>query len=325
MDNGSRSSLDEGSPEGPVLLALAKELAGEVAARYHVDSEVALQTILAVWAHDPQLRELAAEGGNLPRVKRTRAYKQAATKAKAKVYNELRKYKADKEQLVSKLQSLRALASVGADCSHPDAIAARDEIVRLHFSTAERLPDVTAFFDALFELEPAPPSLLDVGCGVFPLLYPFTGHGSATTSYLGLDRDALVVEIVNAWGSLLGDDRLRARCWSLSEGFGSITGPEADGRFSLALGLKLIPVIARQERDLLPVFRDLPARRFLVTGARESMVKRQRIERRELAVLRAFARQQSFAILGQLSVETEVGLQLGRAEPSEGPRSSGGV
>jgi hypothetical protein len=89
-----------------------------------------------------------------------------------------------------------------------------------------------------------------------------------------------------------------------------VAGPEPGGGFALALGLKLIPVLARQERSLLPLFQELPARRFLITGARQAMVKRRTIERRERASLLAFADELGFEIVGTLETTTELGLLL---------------
>jgi len=89
-----------------------------------------------------------------------------------------------------------------------------------------------------------------------------------------------------------------------------VVGPEPDGGFALALGLKLIPVLARQERNLLPLFRDLPARRFVITGAREAMVKRRSIERRERGSLLAFADELGFEVLETFETPTELGLLL---------------
>ena len=88
-------------------------------------------------------------------------------------------------------------------------------------------------------------------------------------------------------------------------------GPQPRGLFSLALGLKLIPVVARQQRNLLHLLKGLPAHRFLVTGARQAMVRRKSIERREKAALYSFAEEQGFTVLSTFETATETGLLLG--------------
>lgn len=292
------------------LVSLARELAEQLAERYRIDTESAYASFVESWLNNRQLREQATREPDPRRLKRTRAYRQAAEKIKTTTYNSLRTYKQQTQRLADGVDALGELAAEGVDSKDPRTIAARNEIVASHVSTRERVPDLDAFFTALFELAPAPASILDVGCGVQPLLYPFDGDGSATSNYLGLDRDSSIVAAVDAWGRNIGGERLRARRWSLSEGFTAVVGPEPDGNFSLALGLKLIPVVARQERDLLTLFQDIPARRFLVSGAREAMVKRRNIERRERASLVAFADELGFEIVGSFETASELGLLL---------------
>ncbi len=292
------------------LVSLAKELAEQLADRYRIEPENAYMSFVESWLNNRPLREQAARESDHRRLKRTRAYKQAADKVKTITYNSLRKYKQQTQQMAEGVDALGELANEGVDSKDPRAIAARERIVASHVSTRERLPDLEAFLAALFELAPEPTSILDIGCGLQPLLYPFERDGGVTSHYLALDKDSSIVAAVNGWGRLVGGRRLQARRWSLSEGFESVIGPESDGIFSLALGLKLIPVLARQERNQLPLFRDIPARRFLISGARESMVKRRNIERRERASLLAFADALGFQVLGTLETGSELGLLL---------------
>ncbi|MFP8880148.1 MAG: hypothetical protein VCE43_12240 [Myxococcota bacterium] len=303
-------SGDDAPEEAQVLLSLARELAEQLAKRYRIDAEDAYSSIVDLWLNDRPLREQAAREPQPRRLKRTRAYKQAAQKARTTTYNSLRVYKQEAQRIADGVDMLGELAFAGANSKDPRAVAVRDEIVASHVSTRERLPDLEAFVTAMFELAPEPASILDVGCGLQPLLYPFDSEGSVTSHYLGLDRDRSIVAAVDAWGRNVGGERLEARRWSLSEGFASVAGPEPGGGFALALGLKLIPVLARQERSLLPLFQELPARRFLITGARQAMVKRRTIERRERASLLAFADELGFEIVGTLETTTELGLLL---------------
>jgi Ribosomal RNA methyltransferase (FmrO) len=307
-----------------VVARLAAELAEVVAKRYRIEVEAAQGLVMDAWAAEAPLWQQAARDDDPKRLVRTRAYKQAAERAKTKIYYHLRRYRQDEPGLADATERLLELATAGVGSDDPRAQAAREAVVVGHVSTRERLPDLDAFWTALFALAPAPTSILDLGCGVHPLLYPFSGtgpssgtgpfHGAgrATSSYLGLDRDAVAVELVNAWAGLVGGGRLHARRWSLTEGFAGIEGPEPDGRFAIALALKLVPVVSRQERELLPLLAEVPAQRLLVTGARQAMVKRHSIEQRELRVLRAFADDHGFAVVGALETDTEIGLLLER-------------
>ncbi len=295
-----------------VLNQLALELAEAVTKRYRIDVAAARDLVMEAWATDQALWQQAVGEDDPARLARTRVYKQAADRAKTKIYYHLRRYRQDEPQLADGASSLRTLAEAGAGTDDPRALAARDAIVASHVSTRERLDDLPAFWSASFGLVPEPTSILDLGCGVQPLLYPFAGAGRSTTRYLALDRDAVAIELVAAWAQLVGDSRLEARRWSLAEGFAEVVGPEPDGRFALALALKLIPVLWRQEREQLSILAQVPARRLLVTGAREAMVKRRSIAQRERRVLEKFAEQQGFVVIDTLETASEIGLLLER-------------
>jgi len=289
---------------------LAHELAAEVARSYRIEVETAHRIIVDLWRRDAALQELAAAEPDARRLKRTRAYKRAASAAKASVYQGLRTYRRDADGLDEGLQRLQGLAAAGASAADPRAEAARELALRAHVSTAERIGEAAAFFDAVFELAGEPRSVLDLGCGVQPLMYPFHGRGRSTRRYVALDRDATAVEVVRAWARLLGGGVLEARRWSLSEGFAGLAGPGSGGRFELALALKLVPVLQRQERARLELLREVPARRLLATGSREAMVKRRSIRHREERSLRSFAERAGLPVLGVLETGSEIGLLL---------------
>jgi hypothetical protein len=303
---------EDDTPAARVISQLASELAETIAKRYRIAVATARALVLEEWANDRALWQQAAQEADPARLARTRAYKQAADRAKTKIYYHLRRYRQDDAGLHDATERLRELAAAGVSADDPRALAIRETVVASHVSTRERQDDLDAFWAALFALVPDPTSILDLGCGVMPLLYAFERPGHATTEYLALDRDAVAVGLVEAWGALVGSSRLRARRWSLEDGFADVTGPE-DGRFALALALKLVPVVARQEREHLAILRDVPARRLLVTGAKQAMVKRRSIDRREERVLRSFADDHGFSVIGTLDTPSELGLLLERA------------
>lgn len=296
-------------PHEAAIMSLAHELAADLAKRYRTSFNAALQQVSAGLAGDEALWNQAEKLPDASRLKRTRAYKDAAERIKTTLYYNLRRYRQDDEQLAKATATLRELAAEGARQDDPRALAARDAIVAAHVSTRERLEDMDQFFAALFEMAPNRATVLDIGCGVQPLLYPFDGDGSATARYTALDRDAAAIEAVAAWGQLLSPGRLEARRWSLEEGFAAVTTP-GDMKFDLALALKFVPVVARQQRELLPKLAEVPAKLLLITGAREAMVKRRSIARREKRTLADFAEQNEIVVKGQLDTCSEIGLFL---------------
>lgn len=315
MAKGSPAMSDDDTPAARAVSWLAGELAVLVARRYRIEVDAAKQLILVAWANEPALWEQAAKDEDPGRLARTRAYRQAADRAKAKIYYHLRRYRDDGD-LHGAAAQLRDLVAAGAGPSDAWAREVANTVARGHVSTRERLDDLEPLLAAIFAWVPEPTSILDLGCGVMPLLWPFDrpfdGTGRTTTRYLALDRDAVAVELCSVWAELVGGGRLEARRWALEEGFSSITGPEPDGGFALGLALKLVPVVARQERERLPILASAPVRRLLVTGAKQAMVKRRAIDRREERVLLAFAEDNGLSVVGELDTPSELGFLLER-------------
>jgi len=291
---------------------LASELAQRLAQRYRIDEFEATELILELWAKDHVLAKTLIDEPDAVRVKRTRAYKEAENRAKSHVYNHLRRYKLDEQRL---LQATEVLSRMPPGAfSDPNAISARNSITSAHISTRERLQDLDDFFAQVFGFVPKPETVLDIGSGVQPLLYPFDTQGRSTARYLALDKDKGCVDAVNAWSHVLGGNRLMAQRWQLADGFDGVEAPP--GGFSLALALKFVPVIGRQERGQLSKLRGVPARNLLITGASQGMVKRRSIERREEQSLRDFAEDNDFAIVCQLKTSSELGFFLEAKTPA---------
>jgi hypothetical protein len=109
---------------------------------------------------------------------------------------------------------------------------------------------------------------------------------------------------VSAWGRWRGDGRLTGHVWDLSR-----DEMPSDG-VDVALMLKLVPVIKRQLPAKLQSLALIPARRLVVTGSREGMVKRRGIAGRERRVLESFADQGGWRVAGSFETPDEVGLLL---------------
>jgi hypothetical protein len=179
------------------------------------------------------------------------------------------------------------------DALGPQAAAAQRDaaalaLVAAHKSTAERLPALDEFHRQLFAHVACPATVLDVGCGLYPLVFPFDGAASGVTRYVAVDRDPKAAAAVAAYARARGDGRVVAERWELQTGWDEVLGRSGLDGFDLALVLKMVPVIARQQRSLLTVLARTPATRWIVSGSRVSMTRRRSIERRERAVLHKF-------------------------------------
>jgi 16S rRNA (guanine(1405)-N(7))-methyltransferase len=73
----------------------------------------------------------------------------------------------------------------------------------------------------------------------------------------------------------------------------------------LALIMKVVPVVCRQQRELLSVLAETPADTWLLTGSRIALAKRRSIERREKRVLEEFVSLAGRTVKHEFVVEEE--------------------
>jgi len=300
------------------LNKLAAELADDLTRRYAIDREKAFESVVAMWAKDAALLKAANKEARPERLRRMKCFKNAVKKSKSTIYYDLRRYRADDDVFEQAVQRLRDLPKDATPSALKDVLL---PVAQSHISTSERLPHRETFFQALKDTIGVPASILDVGCGVMPLIFPWDGPPFVDTSgpstsrpkiecYCAADRDEKAIQTVQAYADWRADDRLIARHWDLSEGWRPLL--EASGResFDVALMLKLIPVVQRRSPELLSVLAEVPAKRIVVTGSRQSMVKRKSIERRESGILQDFAVNFGFVQSASFETEDEIGFLL---------------
>ncbi len=289
-----------------VAQALIDDVVSTVTNRYRVDEATAKGAVENVFAKSVDLRKAAERETSPAKVMRTRAFKDAVAAIKRNIYYDLRRYSTDSETqtaLITKLSSMNG--------------APREEIQRLalkiagtHASTRERLGDRDDFYRQLLSLIDSPQTILDVGSGMHPLLFPFDALGEALHLYSAADKDPVAVAAVDAYARARGDGRLVSARWDIRDGWGPLTEPCRVRAFDVAFLFKLIPVVERQRPELLKVLIETPAKVWILTGSKVSMTKRQGIERRERAVLNRFVEASGRRIVQEFSMAEEFGLVL---------------
>ncbi len=251
--------MADGPPAPASLAAIVDTLVDEAIADYRIVRPTARELVEEALRNDLKLRAAAAKESDIDRLRRTRAFRNARKTARKKIYYTLRQYKRGKGEAPG--ADLPSLTQALAAAEDPAAVEhAAGEILAAHSSTRERLVSWEAFDDGLLRGIGQPRSVLDVGCGVYPLMFPFAALDRLEL-YLALDRDAAVVNALRAVASARPEPRLTAHRWNLAEGWEAFEMPEtaAEG-FDVALLLKLVPVIARQSPELLDSRARTPAR-----------------------------------------------------------------
>ena len=283
---------------------LVDEVVSTIVRRYRIDEESAKNITEEIFSKDEGLRRVVEKEKSSSKIKRTRAFKDAVAGVKRTIYYNLRRYSVDRDDqraLIAKLSNAQ-----GAPREEIEGLAL--EIARSHASTKERLEHRDEFYAQLLPLIGSPTSILDVGSGMQPLLFPFDQVNDTLELYLAADKDGDSVAAVNAYAKARGEDRLMAIDWDLGNGWQSILEKSAVSRFDVAFLFKLVPVIERQNPELLDVLIETPASLWVVTGSMISLTKRQRIEKRERAIVRHFCEAANRRVVHEFSVAEEFGI-----------------
>ncbi len=143
-----------------------------------------------------------------------------------------------------------------ADAAFRDACAA---VLRRHASTRERLADLDRVFPAIWSATGgAPRSVVDLGCGLFPLLLPWMGL-EPEAHYRAVDVDASQLAVVDAFLSLVEQPH------AVEVADLAATGWRGD-LVEVALLLKLVPLLDRRSRGAVQrLVAALPAHRAVVS------------------------------------------------------------
>lgn len=110
-------------------------------------------------------------------------------------------------------------------------------ILACHASTAERQPELPAFYERLFAKTGMPRSLADLACGFHPFAWPWTGL-SRTVRWIGLDLDRRVAGMVTGFFVQQGIN-------GAADARDLLAAPMPD--VDLTLLLKTLPLLERQE------------------------------------------------------------------------------
>lgn len=295
--------LDDQWLESEHVSELVNELAQETAKKYRLESTQAYHILMDEFASNALLRKAAMENDTAQKLKRTSVFKKAASAAKKKIYYQLRNYRSDSQDLEQRIGELEQATPDTPINERNEIITA---IVQGHASTRERLPSHDEFYRQLFDAIPSPRQILDIGCGVHPLMFPFDSEWSQPVErYVAADKNANDVQCINHFSRLQQNQKLAGVSWDISDGWAALEARTDCQNYDLAILMKVVPVVCRQQRELLDVLANTPATTWLLTGSRVAMAKRRSIERREKRVLEQFVTLSGRTVKHEFSVEEE--------------------
>lgn len=79
----------------------------------------------------------------------------------------------------------------------PNSLNIHEQLLSLHQSTKERLPDYPTLYKKIFAITGKPEKIIDLGCGINPVSYPFMGFEKI--EYNAYDINAEDIEVVKTY------------------------------------------------------------------------------------------------------------------------------
>ena len=247
---------------------------------YKISEKDAKSALESAFAANPKIMELLDNETELKKIYRTSEFKNIMKKVKKGIYYGLRTYQKD-------------------DLSLEES----------HISTKERAGQVTNLLSQLDNTLSAAENILDIGGGMFPATFPFKKF-PGIKNYTWIDKDTQSFEKLQVHKQQADLNNLYLHNETIAEARWEDYLPESVQEFDFVFMLKLIPVVYRQERDLLDKLAKVPAKHILITGSKEAMVKREDIEWREDKTLRKFIQISGFEAIKRVDIDSEFGYLL---------------
>jgi 16S rRNA (guanine(1405)-N(7))-methyltransferase len=294
---------------GGIMNILPKELIDQeiksICSRYKIGPEPVRKHINETIRHHPRLIQKIQENKNV-NISRLKAYKCFIKDVKKTIYYQLRKYH---QSPANESHLKQRLANVPVDHKKSDHLRTiLTDLLASHVSSKERLPYIEEFYRQLFECINPPQTIVDIGCGLHPLSYPFD-NSMALKAYFAIDKDVSAIDVLNLYAPHIRPIRLKPVCMDIKDITWSDFLDQAS-QFDLAIMLKLIPVICRHSPSSLTQLYHIPAKRIVITGNIESMTRHENIRRKEEQVLHKFIEMTGRKIINSFQIDNEFGLVI---------------
>ncbi|HEY0677497.1 MAG TPA: hypothetical protein VGD17_04390 [Chitinophagaceae bacterium] len=229
-------------------------------------------------------------------------FREFVKKQKKELYYRLRKYKGSDESKRELMLALNNAESLDND----ERIGLLEKLSSFHVSSNERFVSNEVFYTQLKNHIGHASQIVDVGCGVQPLFFPHDQF-PALKRYVALDKDRDSVEMMDRFREVFKEQYswLQPFVWNIDEGWNGICTRLGIDEFDVALLLKLVPVVKRVDPSLVQELAKVPARMIIVSGVKESMVKKHDIERKERRAIRGFLDAAGKEVTAEFEIDNE--------------------
>lgn len=252
---------------------------GEISKKYKVSSEQLTILLQDYFKKFPGIIDKWNNTNSIKNIYRTAEYKKLIKNFRKELYYLLRTYQKPGDDICS------------------------------HLSSRERQPYIHSFIIKVDKAFKECASIIDIGGGLFPMQFPFEKY-KKLNYYVWLDKDTKSYNKLLTFKDMSNIETLHLYNHKIGEKPWNFYLQKGQNEFDLAIMLKLIPVVERQEKELLQILSEIPAKRFLITGSKEAMVKKRSIHKREAAVIKSFIDKLNTTVTLSFEIENEFGYLL---------------
>lgn len=196
---------------------------------------------------------------------RTKSLKEALKQTKTTLHQITGAYQTQRPHYTKALKALEEAKQSGTETEWKTSCL---RLLASHASTAERLPFLEEFYTRIFALIPPPQTILDLGCGLNPLTFPFMPLPT-TTTYRAGDMDTEMTAFVSGFLRLAGVHGEGFLCDLLTP-----IDVEAlcKNPVDLVFLFKVLPLLDQWDKSAAPaLLRDLPAKTIVVSYPTRSL------------------------------------------------------
>jgi hypothetical protein len=278
-----------------------KETADELAAAFVKNYKYPLQDAADFFydklSKNEEVARLVTTAASSKQLSKNATFKEFVKRNKKELYYKLRQYKNNDDSKADLLQSL-------ADANSHEQLL--EKLAQVHVSSQERFAENETFYHELLKTIGSSTVIADVGCGVQPLFFPKEQFPSLT-KYLALDKDRESIEIMHRFKETFPGkyEWLHPMVWNISQGWVQVCKAFEVHAFDAALILKVVPVVKRIDPLLLDELARVPAKTVIISGVKESMVKKHDIEHKERRAIMKFIKNSGREVVSEFELANE--------------------
>lgn len=283
--------------EAPKIKETAAELAAAFVKNYKYPLQDAADFFYDKLSKNEEISRLVATAATPKQLAKNAAFKEFVKKNKKELYYKLRQYKNNDDSKAELLQSLNDGAVLNE---------LLEKLAQVHVSSQERFDENEKFYTELLTTMGSAAVIADIGCGVQPVFFPKEQFPSLK-KYIALDKDRESIEIMHRFKETFPAEYewLYPMVWNISEGWEQVCRTFDADAFDAALILKVVPVVKRIDPVLLDELAKVPASTLMISGVKESMVKKHDIEHKERRAIMNFIKNSGRQVVGGFELANE--------------------